>query len=432
MIYDKNYEAMPREDLDQLQIERLQSTLNRVYRNVALYKQKFDEYGINIEEIKEIKDIRKLPFTTKDDLRKSYPYDTFAVPLKDIVRIHSTIGRTGKPIAIGYTKNDIHNWTNLVARLFSAAGVTENDFVQLAFDYSMVTGGFGFHYGAEKIGASVIPSSSNSNIQKQILIMRDYKTTVLLSTPSYAISIANNLKDMGIHPDELNLNFGLFGAEPWNEDIRNQIEEKLHINAFNAYGVNELVGPGTAGECEEKNGLHVNEDHFIVEIIDPGTLEPLGYGEEGELVLTTINKEGFPLIRYRTSDISSLIEGECPCGRTFARINTVAARTDDMIVIMGVNVFPAQVEEVLKRAEGIEPHYQIRIENEEGIDYLEILIEVSEGIFNDEIKSLEKLKDKVSKLLLNELGVSAKITLVEPKTLSRNSAEKKNRIIDER
>lgn len=418
MIYHREYEALSREELEQLQIERLQSTLNRVYRNVALYRQKFDEYNINIESIKEVGDIRHLPFTTKDDLRKSYPYDMFAVPLRDIVRIHSSIGRTGKPIAIGYTSNDLQNWSVLVARLLAATGVTEHDFVQMAFDYSMVTGGFGFHYGAERLGASVIPSSSNSSIRRQIIIMKDYKSSVLLSTPGYAIKIAHILKEMGIHPEQLNLRVGLFGAEPWNEEIRTQIEEELHIDAYNNYGVNELVGPGTAGECEMKNGLHVNEDNFIVEIIDPETLDPVSPGEEGELVLTTINKEAFPLIRYRTSDISSLITGECSCGRTFSRIKTVAARTDDMIVIMGVNVFPAQIEEILKNAEGVEPHYEASVNNMDGVDFLEVRVEVSEKAFNDEIKILEKLKERISRLLEEEIGVPAKIILVEPKTLS--------------
>jgi phenylacetate-CoA ligase len=418
MIYHREYEALSREELEQLQIERLQSTLNRVYRNVALYRQKFDDYKINIEAIKEINDIRKLPFTTKDDLRKSYPYDMFAVPLRDVVRIHSSIGRTGRPIAIGYTRNDLQNWSILVARLLAAAGVTEHDFVQMAFDYSMVTGGFGFHYGAERLGASVIPSSSNSSIRRQIIIMKDYKSSVLLSTPGYGIKIAHILKEMGIHPEQLNLRVGLFGAEPWNEEIRTQIEQELHIDAYNNYGVNELVGPGTAGECEMKNGLHVNEDNFIVEIIDPETLDPVGPGEEGELVFTTITKEAFPLIRYRTSDISSLIAGECPCGRTFSRIKTVAARTDDMIVIMGVNVFPAQIEEILKRAEGVEPHYEVFVNNRDGVDFLEVRVEVSEKVFNDEIKILESLKERISRLLEEEIGVPAKIILVEPRTLS--------------
>ncbi|MDY6967950.1 MAG: phenylacetate--CoA ligase [Spirochaetota bacterium] len=421
MIYNKEYEIMPREDLEQLQIERLQMTLNRVYRNVALYKKKFDENKINIENIRTLKDIQELPFTTKDDLRKSYPYDMFAVPLKDIVRIHSSKGRTGKPIAVGYTKNDINHWSELVARTLYSAGITESDFVQIAYDYSMFTGGFGIHYGAERIGASVIPSSSSKNIKEQLLIMKDYKTSALLSTPSYALDIAKTLMEISAHPEELNLRIGLFGAEPWSEKIRNQIEEKLYIKAYNNYGVNEIVGPGTAGECQEQNGLHINEDHFIVEIIDPETGKKIDDGEEGELVFTTITREGYPLIRYRTGDISSLIEGQCHCGRTTRRIKSVTARTDDLIVIRGLSVFPIQIEEVLKKAEGIEPHYQFIIESEDGIDTLEIQLEVSEDFFNDDLNKLIELKSKITGMLKDETGISAKITFVEQKTLMNNN-----------
>ncbi|MCP4135032.1 MAG: phenylacetate--CoA ligase [bacterium] len=429
MIYNKEYETMPREDLEQIQIERLQSTLNRVYRNVAHYKNKFDECNINIEKIKNIKDIKELPFTTKEDLRNSYPYDMFAVPLKDIVRIHSSRGRTGKPIAIGYTRNDLTRWSEQVARLLIAIGIDDHDFVQIAFDYSMYTGGFGFHYGAENIGASVIPSSTNSRIQDQILLMKDYKTTVLLSTPSYAIDLGNNLKEMGIHPEELNLRLGLFGAEPWGEKVRETIEEKLHISAFNNYGVNEIMGPGVACECDEKNGLHVNEDHFIVEIIDPETLEPVEDGKEGELVFTTITREGFPLIRYRTGDRTMLLGGECACTRTTRRIARVAARVDDMIVIRGINVFPVQIDEVLKKAEGIEPHFQVVLENEEGIDTMEIKVVVSDDIFNDEVKKMMELKNRISGLIEDELGISAKISLVEQETLRDENVEK---VVDNR
>jgi len=417
MIYQEKNETMPREELAQLQIEKLQSTLFRVYRNVALYKNKFDENRINIEKITSIDHIRDLPFTTKEDLRNSYPYDMFAVPLRDIVRLHSSTGRTGKPIAIGYTKNDLKNWSEMVARLFTSTGVTDHDFVQIAFDYSMFTGAFGLHYGAEKLGASVIPSSSSKKMRDQILVMRDYKTSVLVSTPSHAIDIARNLKEMNIHPEELNLKCGIFGAEAWSEKIRTRIEEQLHIAAYNTYGINEIMGPGVSGECEEKNGLHINEDHFIVEIIDPETLEPVKPGEEGELVFTTITREGFPLIRYRTGDLSSLIQGECPCGRTFLRMNRVSARTDDMIVLKGVNVFPAQLEEVLKNAEGIRPNFQIIVDNDDGIDTLELLVEISENTFNDEIKKMVELKNNISMLLLNELGLSAKISLVEQESL---------------
>jgi len=432
MIYNAKYERMPCEELMQLQIERLQSTLNRVYRNVAFYKDSFDENKIDIGKIRSIGDMRQLPFTTKEDLRKSYPYNMFAVPLRDIVRIHSTTGRTGKPIAIGYTRNDILHWSELVARVLAGAGVTDNDFVQIAFDYNMFTGGFGLHYGAEKIGASVIPSSQSGNVQRQILIMKDYKTTVLLSTPSYALRIAGNLKEMGIHPDELNLKSGLFGAEPWDEATRDRIEERLHLSAFNMYGVNEMMGPGVSGECSEKNGLHINEDHYIVEIIDPLSWEPLPHGVEGELVITTITREGFPLIRYRTGDLSSIIDEACPCGRTTLRMHRVAARSDDMVVINGMNVFPAQVGDVLKKTTGINPRFQIIIDDVEGEDVLELQVEVLENMFDDEIKKLMDLKYGIAAGIERELGVSAKVIFVEQMTMFRTSEGKVKKVIDKR
>lgn len=431
MIYSREYETMPREDLEQLQIERLQSTLYRVYRNVALYKQKFDENNINVENIRSLEDIRKLPFTTKDDLRKSYPYDMFAVPLRDIVRVHSSKGRTGKPIAIGYTKNDINHWSELVARLLCAVGITEDDFVQIALDYNMFTGGFGIHYGAERMGASVIPASSSMNIQDQILIMKDYKTSALLSAPSYAIDIANNLKEMGIRPEDLNLRIGLFGAEPWGEKIRTKIENSLHIKAYSNYGINEIMGPGAAGECSEQNGLHVNEDHYIVEIVNPETLEPVKFGEKGELVFTTITREGYPLIRYRTSDLSSFIEGDCPCGRTTVRIDNVADRTDDLVVIRGINIFPSQIEEILNKTKVTDPCYQIIIENEEGIDTLKIVIEISEKFFNDELYKMIELKNEISALIKKEIGITASIIFVEQDSL-KDSAGKITKVISRR
>lgn len=294
MIFNGKYETMPRQELEQLQMERLQSTLYRVYRNVEFYKNNFDNHDVNIEKINSLADLKQIPFTTKEDLRNVYPYGMFAVPLRDIVRIHSSSGRTGKPIAIGYTRNDLKNWSEVVARLMTAVGLTDHDFVQIAFDYSMFTGAFGLHYGAEKLGASVIPSSSSKKIQEQIHIMKDYKTSVLISSPSYAFDIAHNLKEMNIHPDELNLKAGIFGTEPWSEKTRKSIEERLHISAYNTYGINTLVGPGAAGECEKQEGLHVNEDQFIVEIIDPESGEVMPHGEEGELVFTTITREGFP------------------------------------------------------------------------------------------------------------------------------------------
>jgi len=433
MIYNSKYESMPREGLMQLQIERLQSTLNRVYRNVAFYKNVFDENRIDIEKIRSIADIRRLPFTTKEDLRKSYPYNMLAVPLRDIVRIHSTAGRTGRPIAIGYTRNDILNWSEQVARVLAAAGVTENDFVQIAFDYNMFTGGPGLHYGAEKLGASVIPSSQSGDVQRDIHVMKDYKTTVLLSTPGYALRVAGNLKEMGINPEELNIKMGLFGAEPWGDATRSRIEESLRLSAYNIYGVNEMMGPGVSGECGEKNGLHINEDHYIVEIVDPASGEPLPTGAKGELVISTITREGFPLIRYRTGDVSSIMEGVCPCGRTTLRMERVTARTDDMFVVNGVSLFPAQINDILKKATGgAEPRFQIVIDNLAGEDMMEVRIEVVENMFNDEIKKVLALKNGIAGNIERELGAKTTVTLVEQDSLAAAAGGRTKTVVDNR
>lgn len=432
MIYSKNYECMLKEDLEQLQIERLQAVLNRVYENVSFYKNIFDKNKINITKIKSLKDLSELPFTTKEDLRKCYPYDMFAVPLRDIVRIHSTSGTTGKPVVIGYTHNDIKHWASLVARVLTACGITEHDLVQIAFNYSLITAGFGFHYGAEEIGASVIPSSIE-DINKQIMIMKDYKTTALLSTPGYALHLALAIKELNIHPEELSLKTGLFGAEPWSENLRSEIEKHLRIKAYDNYGVSELIGPGVSFECTERSGLHINEDHFIVEVIDPDSLKTLPVGERGELVFTTITKEGFPLIRFRTGDISSLIEEKCKCGRTLIKMNRVSGRTDDMIIIEGVNFFPSQIEEALLQIKGLQPSYQIVLNRENGMDKMEILVEVSDNLpFFDELKKLEEFKNNIKAHIYLALGINVKVTLVEPKSITRSDGKKINRIIDKR
>jgi phenylacetate-CoA ligase len=432
MIYSREYETMHREDLEQLQIERLQATLNRVYRNVAFYKHAFDEHSIIPSEIGSMDDFRRLPFTTREDLRKSYPYDMFAVPLRDIVRIHATSGTTGKPIVVGYTRNDINIWAALVARVLTAAGITNQDFVQIAFNYSLVTGGFGFHYGAEKIGASVIPSSIE-DIRKQIIIMRDYKTSALVSTPGYALHIASVFEDTGIHPEELSLRTGIFGSEPWSENLRAQIEQGLHITAYDNYGSSEIMGPGVSFECEERKGLHINEDHFIVEVIDTESMAPAKAGEDGELVLTTITKQGFPLIRYRTGDISHLITDACSCGRTTVRMSRVSGRTDDMLIVEGVNFFPSQIEEALLQIEGIEPHYLIILNREAGVDMMEIQVEVPEELpFMDDLGKLQRFKTTVQDKLNMALGIKVKVTLVEPKTIGRSTGGKMNRVIDKR
>ena len=348
MYWEPEFENMDREELEQLQLERLEATLNRVYMNVPFYRKKFDELGIDTDSIRSFDDIRKLPFTTKDDLRNNYPYGLFAVPLREVVRIHASSGTTGMSTVVGYTKNDLKTWANLVARVLTAGGITKDDVIQIAFGYGLFTGGFGLHYGAERIGASVIPISSG-NTSRQIKIMQDFRTTALVCTPSYALLIAETMKEMGINVNSLALKHGLFGAEPWSEAMRKEIQEKLKITATDNYGLSEVMGPGVAGECLERNGLHINEDHFLVELIDPQTLEPAGPGEIGELVITTLTKEAFPVIRYRTRDLTRLMPDSCPCGRKFRKMSRIMGRTDDMLIIKGVNVFPQQIEAVLVR-----------------------------------------------------------------------------------
>jgi phenylacetate-CoA ligase len=421
---------MPREDLEQLQLERLQATLNRVYRSVACYKKKFDEAGINPEAIRSLDDLAQLPFTTKEDLRLNYPYGMFAVPLREVVRIHSSSGTTGKPTVVGYTKNDIHTWSNLVARFMTAAGVTHDDVVQIAFGYGMFTGAFGLHYGSETIGASVIPMGAG-NTEKQIMIMQDYKSTVLVSTPSYAITLASRMEQLGIDPKSLSLKVGLFGAEPWSEAMRKEIENRLFISATDNYGLSEIIGPGVAGECEFKCGMHLSEDAFIAEIIDPDTGKVLPRGSIGELVLTTLTKEAFPMIRYRTRDITSLDYEKCACGRTMVRMKKTMGRSDDMLIIKGVNVFPSQIEEVLFAVEGCEPHYQIVVEREGEMDKLEVHIEVTENIFFDEMKKQKGFVEMVEKKIHSVLGVGASVKLVEPASLPRHEG-KAVRVIDKR
>jgi len=429
-IWDPLHECMPREDLEQLQLERLQATLNRVYRSVACYKKKFDEAGINPEEIRSLDNLAQLPFTTKEDLRLNYPYGMFAVPLREVVRIHSSSGTTGKPTVVGYSKNDIHTWSNLVARFMTAAGVTHDDVVQIAFGYGMFTGAFGLHYGSEAIGASVIPMGAG-NTEKQIMIMQDYKSTVLVSTPSYAITIASRLEQLGIDPKSLSLKVGLFGAEPWSEGMRREIESRLFISATDNYGLSEIIGPGVAGECEFKCGMHLSEDAFIAEIIDPDTGKILPRGSVGELVLTTLTKEAFPMIRYRTRDITSLDYEKCACGRTMVRMKKTMGRSDDMLIIKGVNVFPSQIEEILFAIEGCEPHYQIVVEREGDMDVLEVHIEVTENIFFDEMKKQKGFVEQVEKKIHSVLGVGASVKLVEPTSLPRHEG-KAVRVIDKR
>ncbi len=416
MIWDRRYECLEREEIEQLQLERLQSTLNRVYRNVSFYKKKFDSLQILPDEIQSIKDLSQFPLTAKEDLRESYPYGMFALPLREVVRIHSSSGVTGKPTVTGYTRNDLHHWSQLTARVLTAGGVTKDDVVQITFKYGLYTGAFGLHHGAELIGASVIPMSTG-NTTKQVLIMQDYKTTALVGTPSYALLLARHMETQGINPKSFSLKLGLFGGEPCPESMRKEIEERLFINATDNYGVSEVMGPGVSAECECKNGLHIYEDHFIPEIIDPQTLQVLPPGAEGELVLTTLSKEAFPLIRYRTRDITSLDYSPCPCGRTLVRMKKVLGRTDDIIIIKGVKVFPSQVESILMEVEGVEPRYQIIADRVEGMDTLEVKVEMNERVFSDEIKNLQNTALQIERKLRETVGVSAKVKLVAPDSL---------------
>ena len=428
MYWEPEKETMEREELEQLQLERLEATLNRVHMNVPFYRRKFDALGIDTDDIRSISDIRKLPFTTKNDLRENYPYGLFAVPLREVVRIHASSGTTGMSTVVGYTKNDIKTWSNLVARVLTAGGITKDDVIQIAFGYGLFTGGFGIHYGAERVGASVIPISSG-NTARQIKIMQDFKTTALICTPSYALLIADTIMEMGISVNSLSLKYGLFGAEPWSEAMRKEIQDKLKIVATDNYGLSEVMGPGVAGECLERNGLHINEDNFLVEIINPETLEPVPPGVTGELVITTLTKEAFPVIRFRTRDLTRLIPSPCPCGRKFMRMHRVMGRTDDMLIIKGVNVFPSQIEHVLFDIEGTEPHYQIIVDRKGAMDDVTVKVEVSESIFFDEMKKQNELMDLIKRRLASELGIGVNVRLVEKKSIERSEGKAK-RVID--
>jgi len=397
---------------------------------VSFYKKRFDLLKISPDDIQTMNDLTRFPLTAKEDLRESYPYGMFALTLRDVVRIHSSSGVTGKPTVTGYTRNDLHHWSQLTARVLTAGGVTKDDVVQITFKYGLFTGAFGLHHGAELIGASVIPMSTG-NTNKQIMIMQDYKTTALVSTPSYALLLGRHMERNGINPKSLSLKRGLFGGEPWSEAMRKEIEESLSINATDNYGVSEVMGPGVAAECEGKNGLHVYEDHFIPEIIDPQTLKPLPPGAEGELVLTTLSREAFPLLRYRTRDITTLDYSPCACGRTLVRMKKVLGRSDDILILKGIKIFPSQVEAILMEIEGVEPRYQLLADRVEGADTLELRVEVNEEVFSDEIKFLQNISLQIEKKLREIIGVSAKVKLVAPESL-RPADGKIQKVIDRR
>ncbi|MBW2558032.1 MAG: phenylacetate--CoA ligase [Deltaproteobacteria bacterium] len=431
MIFNEEFETLPREALEALQLKRLQQVAGRVYHNVGFYKKAFDEAGVTPEDIRTLDDIKRLPFTTKKDLRDNYPFGLFTVPMSNIVRLHASSGTTGKPTVVGYTQRDIVTWSGLMARSLVAAGLTKNDIIHNAYGYGLFTGGLGVHYGVERLGASVIPMSGGST-KKQIMILQDFGPTAICCTPSYALYLAECGEGMGVDMRSLRLRVGIFGAEPWSENMRQEIEDRLGITALDIYGLSEVMGPGIAIECAEgRDGLHVFEDHFIVETINPETGENVPDGEEGELVFTSLTKEAFPLIRYRTKDISRLMKEPCRCGRTHARMARISGRSDDMLIIRGVNVFPSQIESVLLGIEGLEPHYELIVDRDGTLDTLEIRVEMSGDIFSDEIKSLQKIEKRITKDIKDYLGVTAKVKLVGSQTLKRFEG-KAQRVIDRR
>ena len=429
MIWNEARECMSREDMNNLQSARLRKIVDRVYHNVEPYRKKMQEAGLEPGDINGIEDLHKLPFTTKDDLRDNYPFGLFAAPQTDIVRIHASSGTTGKATVVGYTRKDIDTWRECVARCCTMAGLGKDDIIQVAYGYGLFTGGLGGHYGAEHLGATVVPMSTG-NTKKLIDMMIDFGATGLMCTPSYLMHIAEVIEEMGVK-DKIKLKATINGAEPWTENMRIQIEERLGIHAHDIYGLSEIMGPGVACDCIHHKGLHIFEDHFLPEIIDPKTLQPVAPGETGELVITTLTKEGIPLIRYRTKDLTSLSYEKCECGRTTARISRFKGRSDDMLIIRGVNVFPSQVEAALLTVDGITPNYQIVVDRVNYQDTLEILVEVEERFFSDEIKELEGLTKKIGHTIQQAIGLSAKIKLVEPKTIER-SMGKAVRVIDKR
>jgi len=430
MIWNSTYECMSRSEMRQCQNQRLQEMLQRIYYNVPFYRQKLQEQKINIEDIRSIEDLRQLPFTNKDDLRDHYPFGLFACPMSEIIRVHASSGTTGKPTVVGYTRKDIATWSEVVARTLGCAEIGSQDIIQIAYGYGLFTGGLGLHYGSEKIGALVIPVSGG-NTKRQLQLMCDFGSTALACTPSYALYLAEAIREEKIDPNKLKLKTGIFGAEPWSENMRKEIENKLHVKAIDIFGLSEVIGPGVSCECTFQNGLHINEDHFIPEIIDPKTLQPLGEGELGELVFTTVTKEGLPLLRYRTKDLTRLHYEKCQCGRTLVRMEKCLGRSDDMLIIRGVNVFPSQIESVLLELGETSGHYLIVVDRINNLDIMEVWIEVEEHIFSDEIRKLEHISRTLTQNIESSLGIGVTVKLVEPKTIERSEGKAK-RVIDKR
>lgn len=430
MMWDETKEQMSRDEMNNLQSKNLIETVERVYHNVPFYRKKMHALGIEPGDIRGVEDLVSLPFTTKQDLRDNYPYGLFAVPQNEIVRLHASSGTTGHPIVVGYTRKDITNWSEMVARCLYAYGVTKDDFVQVAYGYGLFTGGMGMHYGVEKVGATVIPISGG-NTKKQIQIMKDFGSTVLACTPSYALYLAETMDEMGIRPEELKLRTGIFGAEPWSEPMRLEIEQRLNIKAMDIYGLSEMTGPGVSFDCAVHNGLHINEDHYLPESIERDSLRSLAYGMEGELTFTTIQKEGIPLLRYRTGDLTVLHDEKCECGRTLVRMEKCLGRTDDMIIIRGVNIFPTQIESVLLEMGVTTPHYLLFVDSVNNLNSLEVWVEVDESFFSDQVKKLQTMTQKIKQNIESTLGISIKLKLVEPKTIERSEG-KAVRVIDRR
>lgn len=430
MIWDIEHECMDREQLYSLQLHRLKQTVQNVYERIPHYRNLFDEMGLHPADIETLEDVKKLPFTTKTVLRDNYPYGMFAVPLNQVLRLHASSGTTGKPTVVGYTRNDLETWSELVARVVTQAGVTSDDIVQITFGYGLFTGAFGLHYGLEKVGATIVPISVG-NTGRQIMLMKDFGATALVGTPSYCLHLAEVARSMDIDPSSLNIRLGLFGSESWTESMRTELERVWDAKATDNYGLSEVLGPGVAGECTIEPGLHINEDHFLVEVIDSETGESLDYGQEGELVITTLTKEALPIIRYRTRDITVLNPEKCSCGRTTARMRKVLGRTDDMLIISGVNVFPSQIETVLMDIDGTSPHYKIIVDKKGYLDYMEVQVEVTDEMFTGSFRDLEELENRIRERLHSVLQVNARVRLLEPRSLERSTGKVK-RVFDYR
>lgn len=431
MFWDEKIECMSKEDMEELQLKRLQDVVKTAFEKVPYYHKRYTEEEVFPEDIETLADIEKLPFTTKTDLRASYPFGLFAVPQKDIIEIHTSSGTTGKPTVSGYTSEDLDIWGEIIARGFTMMGVDENDIIQNTHGYGLFTGGFGVHYGGQKIGATVVPISTGQTL-RQIELLKDFKTTMLIFTPSYGLHIAEELLSMGINPEDLNLKVIGFGSESWTDEMRKQIEDKFKTPAYNIYGLTEVMGPGVAMECSQQNGLHLNEDHFYPEIIDPETMKQLPENTPGELVLTTLTRVGMPLIRFRTRDITTIHHETCGCGRTLVKMDKISGRTDDMLKIKGVSVFPSQIEKALLSIKGVEPHYQIILTRPDVLDQIEVKVEASPDIFFDNVKELVGIRDKLANAIHDEIGLRVNVTLVEPKTIDRVESGKAVRVIDKR